>query len=143
MSLIDANALVNLVDHAQPKSALFRATFNTLRRPVITTWPAFTEAMYLVFGIGGWPLQRKLWDYILLGLVKFHFPDPMEERRILELMERYRDRPMDLADASLVAAAETLEDPRILTQDEDFYIYRFKDKGTFEVLPFPSMPPHE
>lgn len=135
MTLIDANALVNLVDRSQPKSALFRTTFNTLRRPVITTWPAFTEAMYLVFGIGGWPLERKLWDYILLGLVKFHFPEPAEERRIVELMERYRDRPMDLADASLVVAAETLEDPSILSQDEDFYIYRYKGKRAFEVLP--------
>jgi predicted nucleic acid-binding protein len=52
-----------------------------------------------------------------------------------ELMERYRDRPMDLADASIVAAAETLNDPRILTQDADFYIYRFQDKGSFDVLP--------
>lgn len=135
MSLIDANALVNLVDKAQPEIALFRSTFNTLRRPVITTWPAFTEAMYLLFGIGGWPLERKLWDYILLNLVRFHFPDAAEERRIVELMERYRDRPMDLADASLVAAAEALEDPSILSQDEDFYIYRFKDRRTFDVLP--------
>jgi hypothetical protein len=135
MSLIDANALVNLVDQAQPRSAEFRAAFNTLRRPLVTTWPAFTEAMYLVFGIGGWPLERKLWDYILLGLVRFHFPDEAEARRMAELMERYRDRPMDLADASLVAAAETLNDRQILTQDSDFYIYRFQDKHAFEVIP--------
>jgi predicted nucleic acid-binding protein len=135
VSLIDANALVNLVDQGQPRSAEFRTLFNTLRRPVVTTWPAFTEAMYLVFGIGGWPLERRLWDYVLLGLVSFHFPDEAKARRMVELMERYRDRPMDLADASLVAAAETLNDPRILTQDSDFYIYRFQDKRAFEVIP--------
>jgi predicted nucleic acid-binding protein len=134
LSLIDANALVNLVDQAQPHSEKFRTLFNTLQRPVVTTWPAFTEAMYLVFSIGGWPLERRLWDYILLGLVHFHFPDEAETQRMVELMERYRDRPMDLADASLVAAAETLNDPRILTQDADFYIYRFQDKRTFEVI---------
>ena len=135
MSLIDANALVNLVDQSQPRSAEFRLLFNTLRRPLLTTWPAFTEAMYLVFGIGGWPLVRKLWDYILLDLVRFHFPEEAEIRRMAELMERYWDRPMDLADASLVAAAETLNDPCILTQDSDFYIYQFQDTHAFEVIP--------
>jgi predicted nucleic acid-binding protein len=71
VSLIDANAFVCLVDPTQPRSAEIRAAFNKLRRPLVTTWPAFTEAMYLVFGVGSWPLQRKLWDYILLGLVNF------------------------------------------------------------------------
>lgn len=135
MSLIDANALVNLVDHAQPRNAEFRTCFNTIRRPLLTTWPVFTEAMYLVFGIGGWPLERKLWDFILLDLVRFHFPDAAETRRMVDLMDRYRDRPMDLADASLVAAAETLNDPIILTQDADFYIYRFQDMHVFTVMP--------
>ncbi len=135
MSLIDANALVNLVDREQPMSAEFRRTFNTLRRPLITTWPAFTEATYLLFGIGGWPMQCKLWAYILKGLIKFHLPDHDEEQRIATVMEQYRDRPADLADASLIAAAETLDDARIMTQDHDFYIYRFKGNHDFEVLP--------
>ena len=91
--------------------------------------------MYLLAGIGGWPLQSKLWNYIENGFVRFHFPDTTEERRIAELMERYRDRPMDLADATLVAAAETMNDRGILTMDADFYIYRFKDKEPFEVVP--------
>lgn len=135
MSLIDANALVNLVDARQPMSVEFRRTFNILRRPLITTWPAFTEATYLLFRIGGWQMQRKLWDFIIKGLIKFHLPDQHEELRIICIMERYRDRPADLADASLVAAAETLGDSQILTQDHDFYIYRYKDNEDFEVLP--------
>lgn len=133
--LIDAKALVNLIDSGQPRSAEFRTFFSKVPHPAITTWPAFTEAMYLLAGIGGWPLQRKLWDYIENRFVRFHFPDTTEERRSAELMERYRDRPMDLADATLVAAAETLNDRRILTIDSDFYIYRFKDKQAFEVVP--------
>ena len=80
-------------------------------------------------------MQRKLWDYILTGLIKFHLPDHNEEQRIATIMERYRDRPADLADASLIAAAESLDDSRILTQDRDFYIYRFKDNQDFEILP--------
>ncbi len=40
------------------------------------------------------------------------------------LMQQYSDTPMDLADASLVAAAETLQINRIFTIDSDFHVYR-------------------
>ena len=42
---------------------------------------------------------------------------------------------MDLADASLVALAETLKLKRVFTLDKDFYIYRLNHKAAFEVVP--------
>lgn len=51
------------------------------------------------------------------------------------LMEQYRDIPMDLADASLVATAESLNQRRIFTLDRDFQIYRFRGNQSFEVVP--------
>ncbi|MEN8445114.1 MAG: PIN domain nuclease, partial [Cyanobacteria bacterium J06555_13] len=42
---------------------------------------------------------------------------------------------MDLADASLVSAAERLGLKRVFTIDSDFYIYRINDKDAFEVFP--------
>ena len=50
-------------------------------------------------------------------------------------MEQYRDTPMDLADASLVAAAEARNLTRIFTLDSDFYVYRINNTGMFEVVP--------
>lgn len=54
-------------------------------------------------------------------------------------MEQYRDLPMDLADASLVVAAEMLNQKRIFTLDRgfdrDFQIYRFKGSQSFDILP--------
>ena len=52
-----------------------------------------------------------------------------------QLMEQYRDTPMDLADASLVATAEVLNLRRIFTLDSDFYVYRINNTGAFEVAP--------
>jgi predicted nucleic acid-binding protein len=49
------------------------------------------------------------------------------EQRLQTLMAKYRNVPMDLADASLVALAEHLESNRIFTLDSDFYIYRFQE----------------
>ncbi|WP_197707011.1 hypothetical protein [Calothrix sp. NIES-3974] len=51
------------------------------------------------------------------------------------LMEQYRDLLMDLADASLVAAAETLNQKRIFTLDRDFQVYRLQGDQPFDVVP--------
>ncbi|MEM8568880.1 MAG: hypothetical protein AAGF85_20645 [Bacteroidota bacterium] len=44
--------------------------------------------------------------------------------RMTALTEKFSDVPMDLADASLVAIAETLKILEIATIDSDFYVYR-------------------
>lgn len=47
--------------------------------------------------------------------------------RAFELMERYRDHPMDLADASLIVAVESLRTTRVFTLDQaDFRAYRIR-----------------
>lgn len=48
VTLMDAGAPVALVDKNQSHNPRCRATFATLSLPLVTTWPAFTEAMYLV-----------------------------------------------------------------------------------------------
>jgi uncharacterized protein len=52
-----------------------------------------------------------------------------------QLMDRYRDQPMDLADASIVAAAEHLGTRRLFTLDGDFRIHRLADGSAFEIVP--------
>ena len=105
MTLTDAGALVALVDKNQPHNARCRATFARLSLPLITTWPAFTEAMYLVYQLGGWPLQHNLWSYVEEGILQIHTSSAAEQGRMRQIMEQYRDTPMHLADASLVATA--------------------------------------
>ena len=43
---------------------------------------------------------------------------------ILNLMQKYADVPISLADACLVRMTETLADPLVLTTDRDFHVYR-------------------
>ena len=50
-------------------------------------------------------------------------------------MKRNPDTPMDFADASLMASAQTLGAERILTLDSDFYVYRLANGSFLEVLP--------
>ncbi len=100
----------------------------------MTTWPAFAEAMYLVGKRGGWHFQNTLWDAYRDTWLQFHQPTDAEMPRLIELMAKYHDTPMDLADASLVSAAEALGLDRIFTYDSDFYIYRIGDKTAFNVI---------
>lgn len=51
------------------------------------------------------------------------------------LMARYSNVPMDLADASLVAAAEATGERRLFTLDSDFRIYRLDDRQALEIVP--------
>jgi predicted nucleic acid-binding protein len=50
-------------------------------------------------------------------------------------MEKYSDAPMDLADASLVAVAESLSLGRVFTLDSHFRIYRLADGSVLELVP--------
>jgi len=89
--------------------------------------------MYLLARYGGQPAQDALWSYVADGT--FHVSSEAEQRQMRALMQKYRDTPMDLADASLVAAAEVLNVTRIFTTDSDFYVYQIGGKKPFEVLP--------
>jgi predicted nucleic acid-binding protein len=91
--------------------------------------------MYLVFRSGGYPAQAELWRWRSAGRLRLHDLGSREIDRMAALMEKYRDRPMDLADASLVAAAEHLGVRRIFTLDSDFLIYRLADGSALERIP--------
>ena len=67
--------------------------------------------------------------------LEVHVPSLIEMQRMRELMEEYQDTPMDLADASLVATAETRRLRRIFTLDSHFRAYRMRDGSAFEVVP--------
>ena len=58
-----------------------------------------------------------------------------EPGRIAELLSQYRDVPMSLADASLVALAEDRGLHQIFTLDSEFHVYRLLDRRHFTVIP--------
>jgi|SRR5579884_560098 len=136
MILTDASALVALVDKRQADiHTRCQAALSTLPSPLLTTWPCFTEAMYLVSQTGGWPMKKLLWGFVRTGALRFYALTDIDAERMQILMEQYRDTPMDLADASLVSAAEMLGQKRIFTLDSHFYIYQRNGREPFEVVP--------
>lgn len=140
MTLIDTGPLVALVDKADKENhRKCTAAFSALRTPPLTTWPCFTEALYFLGGIRGWDSQARLWQFVERGAMLLHTPNPDEWQRVRDLMEKYKDTPMDFADASLVSLAELRGLKRILTLDSDFNIYGIRGKDSFEVIPLDSL----
>jgi len=133
--LVDAGPLVALIDRGEPDHERCVEALSSLTAPMVTTWPALTEAMYLVGGAGGWKAQEALWKLRERGDLQLVPLDDPLQKRTRALMSKYRDTPMDLADASLVAVAEALDLARVFTLDSDFQIYRWKGRRKFEVVP--------
>ncbi len=136
MILVDTAPLIALIDAGQGE--LHRRcseTYHNLDRPMLTTWCCFTEAMYFLHQLRGWQAQNILWQFVEREALILHPNTSQEQTRMQELMEKYQDVPMDLADASLVATAETFNSRQIFTLDKDFYVYRLYNKEAFEVIP--------
>jgi predicted nucleic acid-binding protein len=133
--LVDAGPLIALIDRGEQDHARCVEALEELTTPMVTTWPAFTEAMYLTGSAGGWKAQEALWKLLERGDLQLVPLDEPLQKRTRALMGKYQDTPMDMADASLVAAAEALDVTRVFTLDHDFEIYRWKGRRKFEIVP--------
>lgn len=132
--LVDAGPLVALLDRSDPHHGACVDTLRSIRDPLVTVWPAFTEAMYLLRVL--WEAQDALWEMVESGALRILVLDEGDVSRMKELMRKYRDLPMDLADAALVRVAEREKLRRIFTLDRrDFQVYRPARVGRFSVLP--------
>jgi len=133
MILIDAGPLVALVDASDQHHRSCVAALRSVREPLATVWPALSEAMYLLLDLPRG--QQAVSEMIerravrLLGLGEQDIP------RIRELMLKYGDRPMDLADAALVRVAERDGLDTIFTVDRaDFEVYRLGGRRRFRLV---------
>ncbi|MGH7390383.1 MAG: type II toxin-antitoxin system VapC family toxin [Candidatus Rokuibacteriota bacterium] len=125
MILLDTGPVVALFDPKDASHPRCREVLKTLREPLVTTVPVLTEAFHMLS-----PDSRgadSLRDFIARGGATVWFFDGAALLRAFELMERYADHPMDLADASLIVAAEALATTRVFTIDRrDFRTYRVR-----------------
>ena len=132
--LVDAGPLIALIDRSDPHHAACTAILRSLRDPLVSAWPVVTEAMYLL-GFS-WRAQDALWDLIgseALGIAPL---DHADAPRMRDLMAKYHDLPMDLADAALVRVAEREQLRRIFTLDRrHFTVYRASRLGRFIIMP--------
>ncbi|MFC4871148.1 type II toxin-antitoxin system VapC family toxin [Negadavirga shengliensis] len=120
--LIDAGpliALFNKRDRFHPQSIAFLKGF---QGRLYTTWPVITEAFRMLdFNVNA---QINLLQWIHRGGLTLFPLGESHIQRLIGLCEKYDDVPMDLADASLIVAAENKGITKIASIDSDFCIYR-------------------
>jgi len=132
--LVDAGPLVALIHADDRHHQQCREALASLREPMITVWPAFTEAMYLL-GFSS-DAQDALWQILDSDALRIGELNEEDYPRMRELMRKYHDLPMDLADAALVRLAERESIHRVFTIDRrDFQVYRPKGIRRFDILP--------
>jgi uncharacterized protein len=123
--LVDTGPLVALFDPRDAAHPRCRDILGTIREGLVTTVAVLTEAFHMLT-----PASRgasALRDFITQAGATVWFLDAPALVRAFELMEQYADHPMDLADASLIVAAERLATTKIFTIDrEDFTTYRIR-----------------
>ena len=133
--LCDTGPLVALIDADDPSHGACTRVAQLLPPVMVTTWPCLTEAMHLLSRASGLKTQNDLWAKIAEGVIKLHSPLDSDWRMVHQLMNQYADLPLDLADASLVCAAERLTDCQLFTLDQAMRVVRLQNGNFFEVLP--------
>lgn len=131
--LVDAGALIALLDRSDHWHAACVEALGAIRSPLVTVWPALTEAMHLLSETPRG--QEALFEMIeddALGLASL---DDGDLARMKALMRKYRDLPMDFADAALVRVAERERLTHILSFDRRFRAYSLPGRARFVVLP--------
>ncbi len=135
-ALIDSGPLValfNASDRWHKKTLTFLKNY---QGTLITTWPVITEVVYLLrFSVHA---QTDFLEFISRGGLRIAEISTPDLRYITNRMEQYKDRPMDLADASLMCIAERESIDSILSIDSDFSIYRTSGKKQLKNLMQPA-----
>ena len=132
--LADTGAVLAFLDADDKWHGRCVAAFERLRLPLGTTAAVLAELFHLLGDhpehmAAAWRLLRS--DAVaVLPVVDDDLP------ALDELMQRYADRPMDFADATLVHAANRTGVSTVFTIDHnDFLTYRIDKRRRFRIVP--------
>jgi uncharacterized protein len=121
--LVDAGPLVAILDADDQYHDSCLTALRGVEEPLATLWPNITEAMYHLLDLPR--AQQALLEMLESGGVQILELGSADVPWIRELMIKYADRPMDMADAALLRVAEREGVRTFFTLDRrDFSVYR-------------------
>lgn len=131
-TLLDTGVIVALLDRDERHHSQCVDVVSDIVGSLITCEAAIAEACHLLRRTYGAP------DAIIENVANGVFQTPLRlvdrAASIQKLIKKYRDVPMDLADACLVDLADQIDTGQILTLDRDFEIYRWRSRRKFDLL---------
>ena len=121
-TLIDTGPLIALFNKNDKHHKNIIEFLKAYKGILTTSWPVLTEVNHMLdYNINA---QLDFLKWVDLGALKIEDVKPTDIKRIMSLLKKYSDTPMDLADASLIIISERLGLKEIITIDSDYYIYR-------------------
>ena len=133
--LTDSGPLVALLNRLDAHHRWAREQFDHVPCPVWTCEGAVAEASYLLQAdaLPPWGVLELIEREIIA--IRFDLESDLD--RVLALMKKYADTPMDFVDACLVCMAEAKRDCQLITLDSDFQVYRrFERQSIPLIMPF-------
>lgn len=121
-TLVDAGPLIALFDKSDSYHQQAISFLKKNQTTLVSTWPVITEVSHMLdFSI---KTQINFLTWINRGGIQIFDLEFYHLIRIIELCEKFKDVPMDFADATLIVASEAKRISKIASIDSDFYIYR-------------------
>lgn len=125
-TLIDSGPLIALFDASDNHHARTLAFLKGFKGQFITSWSVITEVSHLLdFNL---QVQLDFMQWVEHGGVTLAKINQNELFTIRQMMQKYTNVPMDLADATLLYLAEREGIKNIVSLDSDFDIYRTRRK---------------
>lgn len=134
LAIVDAGPLYAAADSDDRDHAACLATLSRPDLRLVVAALVIAEATYFVGRRLGPATERAF----LHGLTDLDIEGPSGDdlARMAELVDQYQDFPLGGTDASVVALAERLQAPAIITLDRrHFAVVRPRHRDTFELLP--------
>ena len=131
--LLDTGVIVALLDRSESSHEACAETVRSLESPLVTCEAVIAESCYLLRNLPGAP--EAVIENVVAGIFQLPFQLSREAAGIKQILRKYRDHRIDLADACLIRLADEFETPDILTLDKDFQIYRWGKSKSFHLLP--------
>ena len=133
-AVVDTGPLVAIVRAREEAHGLCVAVLKDLRAPLLTCWPVFTEASWLLRNEPGG--IEALGELVGSGAVRLVELDEHALTWIIAYMGRYASLGAQLADVALMFIAEREEIGIVFTLDRrDFSVYRTTDGRALTVVP--------
>ena len=129
--LLDTGVIVALLDSSEKAHHLCAEAIHAAVAPFITCEAVIAESCYLLRNFPGAP--EAVIDNVVAGIIQIPF-QLSKAAGVKQILRKYRDRKIDLADACLIRLADEFEASDILTLDKDFTVYRWGKNKPFRIL---------
>jgi len=130
--LADTGPLVAYLDQNDEYHPWAVTAFSSFHEPLYTCEAVISEVVFLLHSSDHG--VESFLQFLERGIVRIDFEANKNLADILNLLRKYSDQPMSLADACLVRMAELAGDCQVFTTDRDFLVYRRKGRGVIPLL---------